>query len=281
VIGAIGGDIFARALHLDRMRLSRKVRQIETTVSRAATEARMPWESLDETLQSDPTRAELYARVLEAAGAAMATEKLRAFSQLLASVVLDDSKLDIAFIISAALAEMEQPHIRALALINGGIDGEWLDLPGWLENRPDFTVQKVLEPPILPEWAPLWAADGAEFTKWLPTECGGAEAFPVIRGTLVHHGLIEQHEVLITPSPDVQSNTPGAVWVTTTLGYRILNLLHPTAPSWVETEAVRARQEAWLDSDDSNNLLEWNFQADRWRRWEARLRDKRKSEPSA
>lgn len=260
VIGSIGGDIFARALHLDRTQLARKVERIEQTVLNGAGEADMAWEDFDAALQSDAIRSELYARVLEAAGSALSDAKLKAFGRVLSAAVLDPAEIDIAFIISAALADMEQPHIRALAIINGGLGGEWFNFRQWLEDAPGLDSSDPTSPMTLPTWAPIWDVESAEFRDWLPTECGGPEAFPAIVATLVRHALIEQQTV-----------NSSTLWVTSATGYRILNLLHPKAPPWVEAAEVERRQQRWLDSDDGNNLLEWNFRRVRWQEWEQNL----------
>lgn len=263
VIGSIGGDIFARALHLDRSQLARKVERIEQTVVDGASQANMAWEDFDAALQADPLRSELYARVLEAAGSALSDAKLKAFGRVLSAAVLDSATIDIAFIISAALADMEQPHIRALAILNGGLGGEWFDLGEWLKDRPDLDGSDPTAPTNLPTWAPNWGVESAEFNDWLPTECGGTEAFPAIVATLVRHALLEQRTV-----------NSSTLWVTSRTGRRILSLLHPTAPRWVEAAEVERRQQQWLDTDDGNNLLEWHYRRMHWQQWEEKLRAK-------
>jgi hypothetical protein len=261
LIGAVGGDLFTQALKLDAEQIKRKVRRIETVIEGGAASAGTDWESFDSKLQSHPASSELYWRVLDVAGGAVSHDKLTGLSRILASVVIDCAKLDLAFILSNALQEMEAPHIRALALINGGHDGEWFDVPRWRQNMDSNGS-------ALPDWAPVWDLDGPNLNQWMAHECGGVEVFPAILFTLRRHGLITN---MVHTRVKSSITSEEVVVVPTSLGRTLLTMIHQTAPPWVAEQDIERRQQLWLDSDLTNNLFEFEYEKQYWHRWKSKL----------
>jgi hypothetical protein len=261
VIGAVGGDVFVQALRLDAEQVKRRVRRVEAVIEDGAAAAGIDWQSFDGKLQSDPASSELYWRILDVAGGAVSQDKLAGLSRILASVVADDAKLDLAFILSNSLQEMEAPHIRALALINGGYDGEWFDVPRWRRNMTGSGSE-------LPSWAPVWDVESPELDYWMAEECGGVEVFPAILFTLRRHGLIEN---MVNTRVESSLTIEKEVVIPTALGRVLLTMIHDTAPPWVSYNDVARRQRDWLDLDSSNNLLEFQYEKQYWDRWESKL----------
>lgn len=271
LIGAVGGDVFVQALKLDAEQIRRRVRRVETVIEDAAAGAGTDWKCLDSKLQSDPASFELYWRILDVAGGAVSRDKLNGLSAILASVVVDSAKLDLAFILSSALQEMEAPHIRALAIINGGSDGEWFDVPRWRESIAD-------KDSALPDWALTWDVGSPELDQWLAHECGGIEVFPAVLFTLRRHGLIAE---MVHTRVESSITSEKEVLVPTRLGRILLTLIHETAPAWVDEDDIERRQQVWLDADPNNNVLEFQYEKQYWDQWESKLSDSRtrKSEP--
>lgn len=100
--------------------------------------------------------------------------------------VVDHVKFDEALLVAAALGDLEAPHVRVLALVNGASGTEW--------NRPGSRRVESLE----------------NFAN----EAGGALVLPAITAALVRHGLIEMVEGMaavnrrMQPHPDSARTAP-------------------------------------------------------------------------
>ena len=100
-------------------------------------------------------RADLLARVIQAAANGRTAEKIAALGSLLGRTVQDDTRLDEAFVIAAALDEMEAPHVRLLALVNGagGSDIQPAAHPGKLGIALELQLQSHVVPVLCAHYA--------------------------------------------------------------------------------------------------------------------------------
>lgn len=92
-------------------RLSRGSRALEI----AADELDVGLDLLCERATADDVRLELLARVLEAAGRTPLKEKIPALGLVLADGLREGGNVDEAFLLAAALDDLEAPHVRSVA----------------------------------------------------------------------------------------------------------------------------------------------------------------------
>jgi hypothetical protein len=209
--GAVLAPAAALAWEVDRAARNRRLHRAATALV-VSTEGGIPIAELEERSQRDPDTAELLARVVQVAADARMAEKVSAMGRLLRQAIVDQTRFDEAFLLAAALEDLEAPHVKLLALVNGALGTEW--------NRPGSGRVSSLE--------------------HLASRAGEALVLPAVAAALVRHGLIEMVEgaaslnrrlQLIAASLDAGASTKDQ-WATTELGHRCLTLVLPEAPPW-------------------------------------------------
>lgn len=171
LLGAVLPVAVVTAARLDNRAHELRVQRAAQTLARAAEELNVELEQVEEAVVDRPVLTELLARVLAAsANAATAQEKVDALGVVLAQGLRDDAKLDEAFVLAAALHDIEAPHLRVLAAMaivvnHGGGRFEWGDpLPRF--HRGDRTYDEVA------------------------SAAGGELVAPAIVSALQRHGLL-------------------------------------------------------------------------------------------
>ena len=150
-------------------------------------------DDLETMLADDPARLELLARILEAAGHTPLAEKIPALGRVLAAGLGNSASLDGAFLLAAALNELEAPHVQVLQTI------------AVREPPPDLLGQPQ------ESWGTTELADLHLPFRYLMIS---------IISTLDRHALIW----------DMGENVEGGRrWVITEIGTQILDLLHPNS----------------------------------------------------
>lgn len=164
----------------------------------AAAEAVGGLDILEERLYSHDERVELLGRVLEAAArTATLEDKVRALSRVLVDGLEDDADMGEAFILAAALADIEAPHVEVLKFINAQ------PIPP-LEFRP----HQDLEPQG-------WEAD--YLARALPEV---AEIIDGLVAVLARHGLLKEMGGVTYPG-----SVGPAMLIISRLGRRVVFLL--------------------------------------------------------
>jgi len=212
--GAVLAPAAALAWDIDRAARARRLQRAATALIVSAEESGVGIEDLEERSRRDPETAELLARVIQVAADARMAEKVSALGRLLGRTVINQVKFDEAFLLAAALEDLEAPHVRLLALVNGARETEWyssgLGRVGSLEH--------------------------------FAGAAGGSLVLPALAAALVRHGLIEMAEgaaglnrrlQLIAAMEAFDSGPPVKdQWATTGLGHRCLTLVLPDPPPW-------------------------------------------------
>lgn len=176
--------LFSRVLHpLGEHRIRHAAEVIED----AADAAGGPVEQLIEKALADERREELFARTLTIGQDTALREKRRALGRALAAGIAgDDAKIDEELLFIRAVADIDTPHIRLLAMLaNERI------LPGVESGSVFFGAWSL---------ATMAARDP-----------GLGEAIPVLLATLESHGLVST----------VQSSTP---WQASRAGYEVTDV---------------------------------------------------------
>lgn len=119
VPGAAAGAAVTPAMRmawdLGGMALMRRLTRGSRVLEIAAQQLDITTEALGRAATADPARLELLARVLESAGRTALDEKVDALGRILAmGLGSEGAALDHAFLIAAALDELEEPHLRFL-----------------------------------------------------------------------------------------------------------------------------------------------------------------------
>lgn len=83
----------------------------------------VPLDELEQRALSDPARTELFARVIAAAGRTPLEDKIPALGRVLAAGLDPDGLVDEAFALTAALDDIEAPHLQVLMLLDSRAAG--------------------------------------------------------------------------------------------------------------------------------------------------------------
>jgi hypothetical protein len=115
--GALVGSAIALAMRFDAANWQQSIGRAAYTTQLAA-DAVGGEQELERLATTDEHRLELTARVLRAAARTPLADKLPALARVLADGLDDDAKVDEAFVLAAALDDLEAPHVQVLALFD-------------------------------------------------------------------------------------------------------------------------------------------------------------------
>lgn len=201
VAGGITPPIISALVRMTQAVIRRRQNSAATTLNTAA-----EWvgglDILEERVYSHDERVELLARVLDAAARTTTPrEKFRALSRVLVEGIQDDADIGEAFILAAALADIEAHHVEVLRYIN-----EQPTPPP--EFRPGYDHKPI-------GWEPDYLA------KALPELAGILAGLIAV---LIRHGLLKQLGGTTYPGA-----TGPAMLTISRLGHRVLFLLSEEA----------------------------------------------------
>lgn len=214
--GAGLAPAMALAWEVDQAGRARRLQRAAEALVTSTQVSGISIEDLESRAEYDSETAELLARVIQLAADARMAEKVSALGRLLGQTLVDKpaERFDEAFLIAAALQDLEAPHVRLLALING-------------------------------RYGTTWTAAGSSRASGLQAFSrltGGALVLPAIVATLVRHGLVEmvegagalnQHMQRIAADGLISGSSGGPTkdhWTTTALGHKCLTLILPHPP---------------------------------------------------
>lgn len=217
VLGAALGPAAVLALRLDRDARDRRLLRAAKALDACRAGTELSLQDIEDRAVADEASSELIARVIEAAADARLEDKIEGLGRLLSAALLDQATMDEAFLIAAALREMEAPHFRLLGKLNSawGVD-----------------------------WQPAGSHKTSDIASYVGA-AGGATVLPAVVATLVRHGLIDQVEGSIALTRRLQRVATGSDfdsppvrdhWVTTALGLHCLVLVLPNPPEWARRD---------------------------------------------
>lgn len=215
LVGAVLPVALMAAYRLDLRAVALRRDRVARTVTRAAEELEVDIGELELRVAATPLGVELAARVFAAsANAATARAKVEALGVVLATGLRDDAKFDEAFVLAAALGDLEAPHVRVLAQMAIVVRQTSGDL-SWGDPLPRFH-------------------GGDRTHEDVAAAAGGELVAPAVVAALTRHGLL----VAGQDRPDqmhLLAGAQGAAPVEPTykvshLGVACLRLLMPEVP---------------------------------------------------
>jgi hypothetical protein len=225
-VGAMTGEAFATALErgVDRT-MKFQVNQAGKMVLYAAEEAQL---SADELIDAaaDPHRLNLLSQALSAAAATALESKLKVLGRLLVQGLLNDdqAQIDEARLLTAAIEEIERPHLRILNYIEKPYDQNHRD-----DERANADADLPPEAEIPPD---AWTLD-----RLRQELRSNRSVVQVIIGTLSGRTLIRNYaDTYGPPLPEVMQ------WTLTDPGKAVLQIFREAGEAAAGTPAMEQEE---------------------------------------
>ena len=136
VSGSFLAPLIATTIRIGQVRERLWWERTAAALTTAADDSAVSLDELEQRALSDSPRAELFARIISAAGRTPLEDKLCALGRVLAAGLDPANQVDEAFALAAALDDVEAPHLQVLMLLDSCVSGPGVpedagDAVGW------------------------------------------------------------------------------------------------------------------------------------------------------